>query len=625
MPDKAAHPSEPETLSEKPEAQQPPATEPAGSPGPAAVQMTVPSPAPPSLLERYTAHYPEWAKEFARKYFTKTLNQFILYGNVRDLVPTVDANGRREYLSLRDFLVRDLFSARDIVLFYDRSSGIHFANRESQTDFNRALSGYDTIFGTDFARRMPKDPVRVMSVLENYFRLRLGEGKRIACIIDYAETVVPMAEASMYSPDDRNSIVFLQKWAHDPLFLESDFTVILVAENLTELNQQIVQSAYTAEIKLPIPGERERLEYANWFLQDREDAYRLHSTVSAQGLASNTAGLGYIQLRTILADVIENRTDLTHEVLSELKKDFIEAEARGMLEFVETTWNLDLVAGHTEAKAHLRHAARALRNGRPDVLPMGYLVSGPVGTGKTFMITCFSGEIGIPMVKLKNFRSQWQGQTEANLERILGLLEAMTPVAVMIDEADAALGNRDTQGDSGVSKRVFGQIAAFMSDAKHRGRVIFFLVTARPDFVPVDLKRQGRAEEHIALFYPSTRQEREELLRVMLRRTGVDVPIESIPESLLNGDRTFSGADMEALLTRAKFRAATSPDGKVTAEILEQVVQDFMPPTYPLEVELQTLVAVLECTSQALLPERYRTMDRESIVRRVDELKRLVR
>ena len=74
--------------------------------------------------------------------------------------------------------MRDLFAARDIVVFYDRSSGVHFANRESQIDFNRALSGYDTIFGTDFARRMPKDPVRVMSVLENYFRLRLGEGKR---------------------------------------------------------------------------------------------------------------------------------------------------------------------------------------------------------------------------------------------------------------------------------------------------------------------------------------------------------------------------------------------------------------------------------------------------------------
>jgi len=50
-----------------------------------------------------------------------------------------------------------------------------------------------------------------------------------------------------------------------------------------------------------------------------------------------------------------------------------------------------------------------------------------------------------------------------------------------------------------------------------------------------------------------------------------------------------------------------------------------MPPTYPLEVELQTLVAVLECTSRSLLPEVYRTMDRETIVRRVDELSHLIK
>ena len=45
------------------------------------VSIDVPSPAGPSLLEKYTAHYPEWAKEFARKYFTKTLTQFILHLN----------------------------------------------------------------------------------------------------------------------------------------------------------------------------------------------------------------------------------------------------------------------------------------------------------------------------------------------------------------------------------------------------------------------------------------------------------------------------------------------------------------------------------------------------------------
>jgi hypothetical protein len=39
---------------------------------------------------------------------------------------------------------------------------------------------------------------------------------------------------------------------------------------------------------------------------------------------------------------------------------------------------------------------------------------------------------------------------------------------------------------------------------------------------------------------------------------------------------------------------------------------------------LQTLVAVLECTSRALLPEQYRGLEREKATRRVEELKILI-
>ncbi len=597
---------------------------------------------PPAAAEEAPAsdawdRYPPWARDLARKYLTKTLTQFILYGNVRDLVPGETKDGEPGYAPLREFLADDLFAARDMVIFYDRSAGIHFADAASRKDFHQAVSGYDAIFGTKYARALPRDPVRVFSVLENYFRTRLADGARIACVVDYAETIVPMAEASMYSAEDRNALVFLQKWAHDPVLLAGDFTLCLIAENLTDLNRQLVQSPYTAEIRIPMPDEEARLAFARSALLDRETLFAEHSEVSPEAVAHHTAGLGYIQLRTILADVLENRALLTFEALSNMKKEFIEAEAYGMLEFVETELDLDMVAGHRQAKTHLRQAADALRAARPDVLPMGYLVSGPVGTGKTFLITCFAGEIGIPMVTLKNFRSQWQGVTEGNLEKILHLLEAMTPVAVMIDEADTALGNRGAQGDSGVSSRVFGQIATFMSNPSHRGRILFFLVTARPDLMPIDLKRQGRAEEHIALFYPEEKDEREELLHVVMQRTGARLDLSDIPDVLLDGDRPFSGADMEALFTRAKFRAGVqrTEDGAVpagmangvqpiTKKILEEAVRDFIPPAYPEEVELQTLVAVLECTSRALLPEKYRTMERASIIRRVQELKRLV-
>src|SRR6267154_2914519 len=261
--------------------------------------------------------------------------------------------------------------------------------------------------------------------------------------------------------------------------------------------------------------------------------------------------------------------------------------------------------------------------GTRDVVPMGFLIAGPIGTGKTFLATCFAGEIGIPCVKFLNFRSQWQGVTEGNLEKIFNLLKAMWPVAVIVDEADAFLGNRNAQGDSGTSARVFSQIASFMGNTEYRGKIVWFLLTSRPDFLPVDLKRQGRAEEHLALFYPESHDERLELLKTMAKKAKVNFDGD-LGEVLPKDLPKRSGADLEAALVRAKLRAVNDKRDKVSRDDLEKTFADFMPPSYPLEVELQTLVAVAECTSRELLPESYRHKPRDDITRRIRELKLLL-
>ncbi|MDZ7715893.1 MAG: AAA family ATPase [Balneolaceae bacterium] len=563
-------------------------------------------------------HYPKWAQQFAQKYLSRTINQFILHGNVHDMVP-LQREDKTEFVRLKTFLSEEFFGARDFVVFYDRSSGIYFRDKESQKDFNQAIAGRDSLLGTDYANKLPKDPVRVFSLLEQYFRLRLEDKKSAALIVDYAETIVPMNEAGSTGTDDRTSLVYLSRWAHDPMFLASDFTTVLISENMADLNKTLVQNPYTTEIKVSIPNEDQRLAFVNHEMD--AEAFKKYSDVSRKVLAQQTAGLNFINLRSILSNARENNQKITYNRLSEAKKELIEAEAYGLLEFVETDYTLDNVAGHTQVKKHLRQAVTALKKGNQDVLPMGYLVCGPVGTGKTFLVTCFASEVGIPMVKLKNFRSQWQGVTEGNLEKILGLLKAMAPVAVMIDEADAYLGDRDASGDSGVSSRVFSQIATFMSDTRNRGRIIWFLMTARPDLMPVDLKRQGRAEEHLALFPPYTKEERIELFEAMKKKTGLKLSEEYTPKLITKGEKTFSGADMEAALTRAKFRAAAKSESKVTPETLDEALADFIPPTYPEEIELQTLSAVIECTSKELLPERYQKMDRGEILSKIEELK----
>lgn len=563
-------------------------------------------------------NYPKWAREFAQRYLSRTINQFILYGNVHDFVP-LKRDNTTDFVRLKTFLSDEFFGARDYVVFYDRSSGIYFRDKETQKDFNRAVAGRDSLLGTDYANKLPKDPVRVFALLEQYFRIRLDDNKSIAFILDYAETVVPMSEAGSTGSEDRNSLVYLSRWAHDPLFLASDFTTVLVSENLADLNKTLVQNPYTASIRVDIPSEPQRLDFIR--REAGEKSYRELSDVSDVILAQQTAGLNFINLRSILSNARENKQKITHDRLSEAKKELIEAEAYGLLEFVETNYTLDNVAGHAGVKDHLRQAVTALKQGRQDVLPMGYLVCGPVGTGKTFMVTCFASEVGIPMVRLKNFRSQWQGVTEGNLEKILELLKAMAPVAVMIDEADAYLGDRDASGDSGVSSRVFSQIAGFMSDTRNRGRIIWFLMTARPDLMPVDLKRQGRAEEHLPLFPPQTRDERTELFEVIKKKTNLQLTEEYVPPIIEKGTKSFSGADMEAALTRAKFRAAAQGLDEVTPEILDLALSDFLPPTYPEEIELQTLSAIIECTSRELLPEQYRKLDRDEVLNRIEELK----
>lgn len=567
-------------------------------------------------------HYPEWAQQLAKKYLSRTLNQFIIHGNVHDLVP-VGLKKETKYLRLKTFMAEEFFGARDIVVFYDRASGIYFRDQESQRDFSRAVSGQDSYAGTEFAKKLPKDPVRVFSILEQYFRSRLDQNKSIALIIDYAETVVPASETASSGTEDRNSLVYLLKWAHDPLFLAADFTTVLLTENRSDLNRTLVQNPYSSDIRITLPAEDARLGYIS--NEITQDEYKSVSSVPKTVMAQMTAGLGFLKLKSILSNSIQNGEKITYDSLTKIKKELIEAEAYGLLEFVTTKGNLDSVAGHGKVKTHLRFAIEALKAGRRDVLPMGYLICGPVGTGKTFLVTSFSGEVGIPMVKLKNFRSQWQGVTEGNLEKILNLLRAMAPVAVMIDEADAYLGDRAASGDSGVSSRVFSQIASFMSDTENRGRIIWFLMTARPDLMPIDLKRQGRAEEHIALFPPESKEERIELFEAMKTKTGLELSEPYIPALVLKGTSTYSGADMEAALTRAKFRTASGGLTKTTPEILDSVFEDFLPPTYPDEVELQTLTAVAECTSKALLPDRFRKLDRSKVLTRIQELKKQVR
>jgi AAA+ superfamily predicted ATPase len=563
---------------------------------------------------------PSWAQELSYKYCSKTANLYIIHGNIRDFLPHKMNEGEFIFVRIQEYVSEVLFGNRDLIAFYDRSSGVSFCAPDMEADYIKAMRA--SFPDADEADFVSSEPLKAFFYLEKYFLLNIPKKKRIVLIVDYAETIAPAGDVARASEEDRYCFVTLKRWSHDPVFTRGDVSVILLTETLSDISDRLVSSPSTVKVGIPIPDQAVRTQFLH-FLK-RRGTLTAERDVGPDEIGAVTSGLNLMNLNQLVAEAYQENRPVTLDYLREKKREMIEHEAAGLVEFLDTSHDLSFVSGHEFVKRRLKSASRAIKQGRLDVLPMGYLIAGPVGTGKSFLVTAFAGDIGIPMVKFKNFRSKWQGVTESNLEKVLNILKAMAPVGVMIDEADAFLGDRHQDGDSGTSNRIFAQIASFMGNTEYRGRIIWFLITCRPDLLPIDLKRQGRAEEHLALFYPDSDEEKEALFDTLVRKLDLSIRKFPIVELMKRFKHDFSGADLEAVLIRAKFRAAMESRTFVTKADLEETMADFVPPAYPFEIELQNLVAVLECTSKEMVPKRFQNLDRTKLVRDIQELKTLL-
>jgi SpoVK/Ycf46/Vps4 family AAA+-type ATPase len=570
-------------------------------------------------------NYPDWAGELANKYGSKTASLYILHGNIRDLLPH-SIEDEYTFTRVQDYISEILFGNRDIIAYYDRSSGVSFCDEVMEQDYLEAAPRFAVAEDADKSDFLSSDPEKSFPYLEKYFLSCIPKDKRETCrmvfIIDYAESIVPSGDLFRLSDAQVYCMVTFNRWATNPKFLYGDISVILLTENLADISSRLTSSPSTVKISVPFPDT----EIRESFLRSREKDGKLllEKGLTPEKLAAITSGVNLMNLNRLAAESLEEEKPLSLDFMRMRKKEIIENEASGLLEFMETSYNLSHVSGHDFVKKRFKNAAKAIKMGRPDVLPMGYLIAGPVGTGKSFMVNAFAGEIGIPMVKFRNFRTKWQGETESNLEKVLNILVAMAPVGVMIDEADAFLGDRAQEGDSGTSNRVFAQIASFMGNTEYRGKIIWFLITCRPDLIPIDLKRQGRAEEHLALFYPETDKDREDLFKTLVRKLDLDIRHFSVGDLFKKYKHDYSGADLEAVLVRAKLLAAMDNRVFVTKEDMEEAMGDFVPAAYPHEVELQNLVAVLECTSREMIPKEFQKLSRTEIINNIQELKSLL-
>jgi SpoVK/Ycf46/Vps4 family AAA+-type ATPase len=607
---------------------------------------------------------PAWAEDLRRRYLRGEASMFVLHGNVYDVV----LHGR-SMLALTEFLTDVLLKeSKETIAVYNVATGVRFAKREAGV----AAGLEDLLLATDKAR--------VFAALE---RLLVG-GTKTAVVVEYAEAIAPAGDPSFQGDADRAAIVTLHRWSALPEIERGDNVVLLVAENLTDLAPKLVSNPKVAVVEVPMPEretrktaamladsrltERDGDRYADITAglkaiqiasiltpppPDEENAAERESFIAgllgggadaqarAHKLAALTADMNRDEIKKLLAPdaappapdeniptPAERARKETDRLIARRKREILERECFGLVEFVEPAHGFEVVGGMEEVKKDLLVIADSIREGQTSRVPMGILFTGPMGTGKTFVAEAFAKECGLTTIKLKNFRSKWVGATEGNLEKILNVIKAIGQVVVIIDEGDRAFGNTDGEGDGGTSSRVIARIKEFMSDTSNRGRILFLVMTNRPDKLDVDLKRAGRLDRKIPFLYAQAPEEVEQIARALLRKNKINTQVElaDIRDGFSTKLVGYSNADIEAVILMANDDAAREggTSSAVTSEHFLRAATDYFPSRDAELLEYMELLAVFEASSRRLLPAKYASMTPEELDARLRLLRAIV-
>jgi hypothetical protein len=562
--------------------------------------MSSPSPTSAGTPVRDTAFaLPSWARTLAESYESNAASQFVIYGNISDRMVLPGPPAPR-LGALPDFLLGVLLSRFDVVLSYDLGNGI------------RVEKGAEVFSKWPHFQESQKDwkaPRPAVETLTRYFRYcanltRVNQPTvQVGCIIKNADLLVPALEGGL--DYDLNALASLiRDWSNETLLSCHALATFLLTENLNDLHPLIVNNPRIARIRIDLPSSDQLL-----------DGFRVMAPSFPVSLADMTADLPAVaeQLAGTTLGALEStiktkehrKERLVAADLARLKKDLVEKDTAGLIEFIETPRTLNDLYGLDKIKSWLRQDIELWKKNDTAALPKGYLLCGPVGTGKTFLVECLAGEASVPIVKMKNFRDKWVGSSEGNLEKIFRLIHALGRCYVFIDEADQALGRRDaSSGDSGVGGRIYSMLAEEMGSSSNRGRVIWVLASSRPDLIEVDLKRPGRVDLKIPLFPTTTPREGFDLLRMLCGKRGLAVSENSFASLESRIPLLLTPGAAEALVMKVYRQVRTSSSS--LDEVLLNCLTEYQNPIAPEVMEFQIQIAVSEASALEFVPTMFR-------------------
>ena len=586
-------------------------------------------------VKELTTKRPVFLDELSEAHYAKLARCIVLTGNIHDIFPIPKDDGTVEFLSLSESLYSLIERAKppsqkiiqngskgglipmilrsDGIKFLDPADSKHLRDRAQlltkSEESSWRVSGGSLLKAMDeMAGGLHGDSV-ALTALGFFLRYQVEVKKHdpstrpVALIIDNADALFPNGEMGRLSQLDRETIVrftdILQNediWPDPATAIDRQNLIILLSPTFGQINEKITCMPKVFRVNAGLPDE----EVRQAFVTKDSEGLIFEKDYSIELLAHDSAGLTLRALDDLVSSTTRLKLPFNQKfVLQEVQEDIqLQLGEIGKIKF--PTHTLSSVRGAAKRKAYIERVKRRQLN--PRRAQAGILAVGPNGVGKTFTI-----EAAFPdyvVIELTQPRSMWFGQTDVLMEKFKHVISAFMRVIITVDEAHKAFGSIQSSQTHETEARLARRVVTMMDDRDKLGRIMWVLITTRPDMLDPDMVRPGRCSIVVPFFDP----EGEDLddfidwIVQSLASDGVKLTEEEVA-LLKEKAKGWSAADLEKFRQDFLDERETDPATALANFLVNWRSSSMMIGD---ERQLQIYLAAERCDRGELMPELYK-------------------
>lgn len=357
---------------------------------------------------------------------------------------------------------------------------------------------------------------------------------------------------------------------------------IIIASPQRQIHQKIKSCCTVVEFDLP--GEeklRSTLEFVRASIESNDPAKAQVSDELADSIVQCLRGLTSNEAENALARCLVRMGGFCEEMLSIIKDEKASIVKKSeVLTYIpeEQQAGRDDIGGFDVLLSWIERRRLAYSRDAQDKnidYPKGTVLIGIPGTGKSYVAAAVARLLGLPgyIMDIGSVFGSLVGESEQRMRDAIRQIEAQQGCVLLLDEADKAFGGAtDSQGDSGVTRRVFGQLLTWLSAKQDRTFVIMTL--NRTKGIPPEFLRAGRFD---AVFWTDLPHEieRKQILDIHFRKRHVDPTDMDMGadewDEIVQATNGYVGAELEQIVKEARYISYENrQSGKPTfAEIIE--------------------------------------------------------